>query len=237
MISLVSQLTLNLFSADHFAFGDFIAGENGEAIVTLENWLEKSEPLSFCVWGSQGIGKTHLLQAAVRQINQSGLRAIYLPVKEVTGDIRRAIEGLEAMNLIALDDIEAFYETEAENALFNLYNRMKEKEGKILFSSHMKPGGVHSTLPDLTSRLNAGFVYKLHELAEDQKALFLISMAERRGLKLERPVVDFIMRTFKRDMHSLCVILNLLDSASLQYGRALTVPFAKEVLSSVEKES
>ena len=235
MISLVSQLTLNLFSVDHFAFGDFIAGENGEAIVTLENWLEKSEPLSFCVWGSQGTGKTHLLQAAVRQINQSGLRAIYLPVKDVKGDVRQAIEGLETMDLIALDDIESFYETEAENALFNLYNRAKEREGKILFSSHVKPGGANSLLPDLVSRLNAGYVYKLHELAEDQKALFLISMAERRGLKLERPVVDFIMRTFKRDMNSLCVILNLLDSASLQYGRALTVPFAKEILNSVEQ--
>ena len=235
MISLVSQLTLNLFSADHFAFEDFIAGENGEAIVTLENWLEKSEPLSFCVWGSQGTGKTHLLQAAVRQINQSGLRAIYLPVKDVKGDVRQAIEGLETMDLIALDDIESFYETEAENALFNLYNRAKEREGKILFSSNVKPGGANSLLPDLVSRLNAGYVYKLHELAEDQKALFLISMAERRGLKLERPVVDFIMRTFKRDMNSLCVILNLLDSASLQYGRALTVPFAKEILNSVEQ--
>ena len=104
-----------------------------------------------------------------------------------------------------------------------------------MFSSHVKPGGANSLLPDLVSRLNAGYVYKLHELAEDQKALFLISMAERRGLKLERPVVDFIMRTFKRDMNSLCVILNLLDSASLQYGRALTVPFAKEILNSVEQ--
>ena len=235
MINLVSQLTLNLFSADHFAFGDFIAGENGEATVTLENWLEKSEPLSFCVWGSQGTGKTHLLQAAVRQINQSGLRAIYLPVKDVKGDVRQAIEGLETMDLIALDDIESFYETEAENALFNLYNRAKEREGKILISSHVKPSGANSLLPDLASRLNAGYVYKLHELAEDQKALFLISMAERRGLKLERSVVDFIMRTFKRDMNSLCVILNLLDSASLQYGRALTVPFAKEILNSVEQ--
>ena len=235
MINLVSQLTLNLFSADHFALGDFIAGENGEAIVTLENWLEKSEPLSFCVWGSQGTGKTHLLQAAVRQINQSGLRAIYLPGKDGKGDVRQAIEGLETMELIALDDIESFYETEAENALFNLYNRAKETEGKILFSSHVKPSGANSLLPDLASRLNAGYVYKLHELAEDQKALFLISMAERRGLKLERPVVDFIMRTFKRDMNSLCVILNLLDSASLQYGRALTVPFAKEILNSVEQ--
>ena len=236
MISLVSQLTLNLFSADHFAFEDFIKGENAEAIATLENWLEKNEPSSFCVWGSQGTGKTHLLQAAVRQINQSGLRAIYLPVTEVTGDIRRAIEGLESMDLIAIDDIESFYQTEAENALFNLYNRTKEKEGKILFSSYVKPSGVNLSLPDLTSRLNAGFVYKLHELAEDQKALFLVSMAERRGLKLDRPVVDFIMRTFKRDMNSLCVILNLLDSASLQYGRALTVPFVKEILSSVEQE-
>jgi DnaA family protein len=233
----VSQLTLNLFSADHFAFRDFIKGGNGETLVTLENWLKKNEPLSFYVWGSQGTGKTHLLQAAVRQINQLGLRAIYLPLKDVTGDVQRAIEGLEAMDLVALDDIDSFYGIEAENALFNLYNRTKDKGGKIFFSSREKPGGEKLSLPDLVSRLNAGFVYKLQELDEEQKARFLISVAEHRGLKLERPVVDFIMRTCKRDMNSLCVILNLLDSASLQYGRALTVPFSKEILSSIEQES
>ncbi len=237
MISLVSQLTLNLFSAERFAFADFIESENKEAVVTLENWLEKNEPLSFYMWGNQGTGKTHLLQAAVRQINQSGCRAIYLPLQEVTEDIQRATEGLEAMDLVALDDIDSFYGTEAENALFNLYNRTKEKGGKILLASRVKPGGAKSLLPDLASRLNAGFVYKLQELDEEQKALFLIDMAEYRGLKLERSVVDFIMRTFKRDMNSLCVILNLLDSASLQYGRAITVPFAKEILNSLEQES
>jgi DnaA family protein len=101
----------------------------------------------------------------------------------------------------------------------------------------VKPGGVNIVLRDLASRLNAGLAYKLRELDEVQKTQFLIDAAEHRGLKLEYTVVEFIMRTFKRDMHSLSVVLNLLDSASLQYGRALTIPFVREILNSMESDA
>ncbi len=232
MVDLVSQLTLNLFKAENFDFKDFIEGQNGETVATLENWLGEFDPSSFYLWGGRGTGKTHLLQSAVRKTNGTGSRAIYLPLKSVGSNLQSVIEDLEEMDFVALDDVETFYGIEAEKSLFNLYNWVKEAGGKILFSSSIKPGSVESALPDLASRFNSGLVYKLHELDESEKVKFLIRVAEYRGLKLERSVVDFIMRTYKRDLVSLSIILNLLDSASLQYSRALTIPFVREILNS-----
>jgi DnaA family protein len=85
-------------------------------------------------------------------------------------------------------------------------------------------------LQDLSSRFREGLVYQLRELPDSDKTELLVKEANIRGLDLPQSTVNFIMRNYKRDMVFLMEVLALLDAASLEHSRSLTIPFVREFL-------
>ena len=63
-----------------------------------------------------------------------------------------------------------------------------------------------------------------------EKAAARRSRAHQRGLEMPEAVVEFIMLRERRDMSTLVALLDELDAVALAQGRALTVPFVREVL-------
>ena len=77
------------------------------------------------IWGGEGTGKSHLLQALCHQL---GNNALYLPMGELT-DIPPAalLENHEAMALLAVDDVESVVGGPWEEALFHCFNQRRER--------------------------------------------------------------------------------------------------------------
>ena len=156
------------------------------------------------------------------------MRAMYVPLRELIALGEQVLDGLDQIDLIALDDIDMGAGSAAwERHLFNLYNAIEAAGRRLLWSSGAAPAFA---LPDLNSRLDASLTYQLHDLADADKARVLRARAQQRGLVLPEPVVEFILRRERRDLATLAALLDELDQSSLQTGRALTVPFVREVL-------
>ena len=117
-----------------------------------------------------------------------------------------------------------------------LYNELKERGGRLLLSSTSRPDVVGFDLQDLSSRFREGLVYQLRELPDSDKTELLVKEANIRGLDLPQSTVNFIMRNYKRDMVFLTEVLVLLDAASLEHSRSLTIPFVREFLKGRELE-
>ncbi|MOA50116.1 DnaA regulatory inactivator Hda [compost metagenome] len=84
-------------------------------------------------------------------------------------------------------------------------------------------------LPDLKSRLTLALVFQLHALSDEDKLRALQLRASRRGLHLTDEVGRFILTRGPRSMNLLFDLLDILDQASLQAQRKLTIPFLKEI--------
>ncbi|MBT8419222.1 MAG: DnaA regulatory inactivator Hda, partial [Gammaproteobacteria bacterium] len=54
--------------------------------------------------------------------------------------------------------------------------------------------------------------------------------AKERGFTLSDEVVAFLLRRCHRDMHSLFVLLDTIDEATLTEKRLATIPFVRELL-------
>jgi DnaA family protein len=141
------------------------------------------------------------------------------------------LQGVESLDLVCLDDLHCVVGDEKwELALFNLYNRARQDNCKLVVAADAAPRVLAVGLADLRSRLSWGIVYRLAQADDEEKVEILRFRASRRGLLLPGEVARYIVNRAPRAMQPLLDLLEVLDKTSLAQQRALSIPFVKQVL-------
>lgn len=218
------QLALPFELRERSTFAQFLAGRNAELVERLRG----EEPGFACLWlfGSPGVGKTHLLHAVCHRQPL----ACYVPAAAVAADLP-ALAGYVRFATVAVDDVEGWLGSRtAEVALFDFYNRLRLAGARLIVAASRSPLDCRFALPDLRSRLCAAACYRVLALPEDDKPALLAAAARQRGLFLGDDVVRFLLARVPRDQGELLALLDKLDRSSLAAQRRLTIPFVKEAL-------
>mgnify|MGYP000150333877 CR=1 FL=1 len=238
-----TQLALQVQLPDDETFLSY-RGKNHQVLIdTLTNYIrsnslhssqEKYIPGCY-LFGSSGVGKSHLLHASCSLAAELSLSSVCLSLGEVQQYSVDILDGLEHMNLVCLDDVQLIAtSTVWQQAVFDLYNRMGEQGNKIIISGDQSINNLTLTLPDLVSRLSWGYVEQVKLLDDEDKLLTLQFRAGQRGLVLSYDVAHFLITRLSRDMKSLIEALDKLDQASIREQRKITIPFIKSVLYSLD---
>lgn len=224
------QLPLGVGLSDHARFNNFYAGPNAELLTGLQSLAaDTGESLLYCS-GAPGSGKSHLLQASCALARENGMDAWYLSLAD-EGLAPAMLEGLEQADLICVDDLDVVAgQGSWEEALFHLYNRVRDKHSRMLVAGVGRPEALGLQLPDLVSRLRWGVIYRIQELDDDQRLAALQLRAKRRGLELPAETGCYLLRRCPRDLPALFAMLDRLDHAAMVAQRRLTIPFVKSVL-------
>ncbi len=229
------QLSLGVSLNDDATFDNFYAPEGSSNAAILELLKAQAGGCGewfIYLWGRSGVGLTHLLQAAGHRAQDGGQAIQYLPLREVVGFAPEALlDGLDQLDYLCLDGLEAVAgKPDWEEALFHLFNRLRDSGGRLLVAAVQGPRELPVELPDLRSRLQWGMTCQVHPLSDDEKQLALRHRARARGLELNEEVAHYILQRVPRDMNELFCYLQRLDHASLAEQRKLTIPFVKKVL-------
>lgn len=225
------QLPLPITLDEGATFENFHVAANQAAVDRLKALACSGGERALVLWGGDGRGKSHLLQAACRLAGEHGRRAIYLPMAQTVLLDPEVVENLGSCALVCVDDVHRVAGIEPwQRALFTLFNALAENSGSFVASARDAPNAIKRLLPDLASRLAWGPVFKLDPLTDEDKIVALKQRAARRGFTLPDDTAQFLLKRQQRDMHSLCAILDDLDSASLAAQRRLTLPFVKAFL-------
>jgi DnaA family protein len=219
----LSQLILDIAPDRQPTLDNFVVGRNLELVTALRHALSgDSSERFFYVWGGPGSGKTHLLQACVSAARDMQQDAVY-----AQGSVPPLVADMGA-TVVAVDDVGQLDE-EAQIALFDLYNRMRDNGAMLLVSGTESP--LHLRLrDDLRTRLGWGLVYQVHVLSDEEKAQALVQHAHSLGFVLAPEVTQYLLRHGRRDLPSLITVLEALDAHSLRLHRAPSVPLLKEVM-------
>jgi DnaA family protein len=100
----------------------------------------------------------------------------------------------------------------------------------VVYAARGNPASLGLRLPDLLTRLGQCVRVLLEPLDEAGRREVLRQRAGRRGLELDEPVLDYLLRRVDRDLASLTVLLDRLDKASLAAQRRITIPFLRTQL-------
>ncbi len=228
----MKQLALNFAGPPQPTLDNFIVGRNGELLQNLRRLVSRNAHEHYLyLWGQPGSGRSHLLRGTVAELQREGASAVYVAC---TAGIRLA-DGLERMDCVALDDVDLL-DDEGQVAVFDLYNALRESGGALLASAAAPPVQL-KLREDLVTRLAWGLVYQVHALTDDNKAQALADHAVSRGFRLAPEVCDFLLTRARRDLPTLLATLDALDRYSLETKRPVTVPLARELLQSAEREA
>lgn len=179
------------------------------------------------LWGAPATGKTHLALASCRR----GAGMLYLPLAAVRERAPEQVLGsLDDLTLVALDELDAVAgDDDWERELFHLHNRLLERGGSLVVASRAAPRALPLRLPDLRSRLLAGYGFALAGYDDDQCLAVLRFRAARLGLTLSPEAGRYLVNRAPRELGALIAHLRVLDRAALADQRLLTVPFIKRV--------
>lgn len=233
------QLSLPIHQSDDETFENFYSENNPVLLDSLrQNFIDVQQPF-FYIWGNEGCGKSHLLKAVTNQYLFNQQSASYIPLDKSRYFSPQVLENASQMDVVCLDDFQTIAGNEEwELAIFDLFNQIREQQGLfgsehktlLLISANCPPYELKISLPDLHSRLIWGEVYQLADLMDEQKRVVLQNNAYQKGMELSDEVANFLLKRIGNDLSVLLKELDLLDRASLQAQRKLTVPFVKEVL-------
>ena len=211
--------------------------------LALEPSSELALGMEFAVylWGPSGSGKTHLVQACCRQVVDAGRRAMYLPLAELMDyPPQQVLVDLEHNDLVCVDDIHLLAgqtiagqatdrEGDWQQALFDLYNRLRDRGSRLLLTGLDSPGNSDIALADLKSRLAAATGFALSAYSDEDRVEILCFRAQGLGLSLSPELARYLISRAPRDINTLIECLHRLDREALAGQRKLTIPFVKAV--------
>ncbi len=223
---LSSQLPFNFNLYNKFTFENLVYSDKNRELLDIISGSTTANTFYF-IWGKQGSGKSHLLQASCAE----HINAAYLPLKLFCEDGPAVLEGLEQLDWICIDDVQLVIgQPQWEEKLFSLFNACQENGKYLVLASVVEPPGLKYVLADLQSRFSSGVIYQLHELDEEEKIQALKQRAEDAGIPLQDEVLNFIYLRSERSMTSLFNVLEKLDQLSLSERRKITIPFVKDMM-------
>ncbi|MBX2855310.1 MAG: hypothetical protein KTR21_09990 [Rhodobacteraceae bacterium] len=147
-------------------------------------------------------------------------------------------EAVVAGRVLVFDDLDqAFASVQQEDggdrferAVFHLLNMVHQQGARLLATGREPPSQWRVALPDLRSRLAAAMVGVIEEPDDAMLAALLPSLFDSRGVGVEQPVIDYLVKRMERSYLAAAEIVEKLDAVSLREKRSITTTLAAEAL-------
>ena len=236
-----------------YVFENFIRGESNQlaaaaAIAIAENpGKTKYNPL--VIYGSTGLGKTHLVQAIGNRAQQlhRNIRVFYTNSERFTMEYVNAIQNgkinefanfYRSIDILVVDDIQFFSGKEkTQDNFFHTFNALHQSGKQIILTSDKPPKEIQGVDDRLISRFQWGLTADIQAPDYEMRLAILQRKAADEGTQLPGDVVEYLARNITSSVRELegCLI-SLLAKVSLD-GRELTIDLAREVVKGIASES
>lgn len=248
--SIDSNLNQN-YVFDRYIEGDCNRLARSAAMAIAENPGNNSfNP--FFVYGTTGLGKTHLIQSIgnkVKQIYGDQKAVLYVSSETFTNEFVQAIRNNRSneftmfyrqIDLLIVDDIQFFSGKEkTQEEFFHIFNALHQDGKQIILSSDRAPKDIPDIEERLISRFSWGLSADLQVPEYETRYAILERKALDNGISIDSTILEFIALNFKSNVRDLeGAIIKLLATASLKgVEEDIDLPMAKSVLRDMVKNS
>jgi len=214
-----------------YDFASFHAECNQELVLQLQDCASGNGEQQIFIWGQQGQGKSHLLQACCQTAHRDQKSNFYLALAENQTTNPNILSGLENTKLVCIDDIQSITgNTVWEQAFFRFYNQHREQGNHLIIASSVAPANLNFELLDLKTRLAWGLCLKINAMNDEQRIATLVVKARTMGLEITPRTGQFLLNQCSRDFPSLWTLLEKIDYVTLATQRKPTIPLIKKIL-------
>jgi chromosomal replication initiator protein len=232
------------YTFDSFVIGSSNRFAHAAALAVAEAPAQAYNPLF--IYGSTGLGKTHLLQAIAQYVSEhsSDLSVRYITSETFMNDFinslrDKRIEGFKqryrTYDVLLIDDVQFFEHKERiQEEFFHTFNSLYEAGSQIVMSSDRPPRDIATLEARLRSRFEWGLITDIQPPDLETRIAILRKKVKTDGIHIpDTQVLTFIASRVSTNIRELEGALTRVVAFSSLTGRAMTVELAQDVLKDV----
>lgn len=228
----MSQIPLPLSFDKRFSFSNYIADNSDFIIKQLTGLFDETGESLIGLYGGCDSGKTHLLNACAHYARESRIIFHLFDAQQLVQAKAKNFDEFAEGSVIGVDNLDLLAGNRAwEEQFYQLINRVKNGELRLLFTLSRMPRDTGFRLPDLKSRLMWGLLITLQSVDDEQLESILQKRAKLLGLKISEDAISYLLSHYSRKLSDQMELLYRLDQISLSSQRKVTVPLIKQSLS------
>lgn len=229
-----------------YTFENYCAGNSnkiaraiGETVATNPS-IKTFNPLF--VFGSTGVGKTHLIQAIgirLKEMNPDA-RVLYVNARlfesqytaaSVKGETNNFFHFYQSIDTLIIDDIQDLHKKPAtQNTFFHIFNHLHQNNKQIIMSSDCAPADMDGFEERLLSRFKWGMSVQLEKPDLELRRIVLEQKAAQDGIELSEEVIDYIAANVTESIRDLeGVMVSLIGKATV-LNCDISLELAKDVV-------
>jgi DnaA family protein len=183
------------------------------------------------LWGGNGSGKTHLLNASADFARRHGVVLQIYDAAQLLHCDPAEFDGYDRCDVLAVDNLDALAGNPGwETFFYRVVNRCRDGDYRFIFAMAERPQGLRTCLDDFRSRLQWGLLLQLPGSGDKEIREILRRRASLLGFELSDEVIAYLMTHYARNLASQMSILQRLDGISLSQQRRVTIPLVKQAL-------
>lgn len=250
--SVNKTITLNqLYTFDNFVKGDsnLMAYTTAQAVAKacIENEYCDFNPLF--IFGSPGLGKTHLMQAVGHEVVNKNPRKniLYVTSEQFANDFINALkendtqsfkDKYRSVDLLMIDDIQFISNMMAVQKEFHhTFNELHQNNKIIIISGDRPPKELHGIEERLITRFESGTKYKIDYPDYETRIAILQKKAEKLNIEIPDEVYKYIATNINSSNRELEGAMKMVVSYHRLMKREINLSLAEEALKEFNKVS
>ncbi|MEQ1559271.1 MAG: chromosomal replication initiator protein DnaA [Methyloglobulus sp.] len=228
-----------------FTFDNFVEGKSNQlakaaSFQVSENLGRAYNPL--LIYGSSGLGKTHLMHAIGNAIllKKPSANIVYVHSEKFVQDMVKALQQNKIndfkdyyrnLDVLLIDDIQFFASKErSQEEFFHTFNTLLEKKHQVVLTSDKYPKEIANLADRLKSRFSSGLPVTIEPPDMETRAAILMKKAAHANIDFSQDVALFIAKRIPSNVRDLEGALRRVIANSQFTGRAIDIEFTKEAL-------
>lgn len=236
-----------------YNFENYCVGESNKLPYTIAEYIGnnpgKSDFNPFFLFGSTGVGKTHLVQAIGIRAKEKypKARVLYLTSRIFENQYGQAVRDkrindfvnfYQSIDVLLIDDIQELCgKTGTQNAFFPIFNYLYQRGRLVIMTCDRPPVELDGMMERLVNRFKWGVMEQLPSPDLNLRKAILRSKAKKGGLVLGEDVIDIIADNVTSSIREIEGVVHSLITRATILNQAITVELAKSVLKTAVKVS
>jgi len=228
-----------------YRFDNFVLGKSNELGYAAASQIAQKPGDAYnplLLYGSTGLGKTHLLHAIGNLIREQSpsIKVLYLDSERFVSDMIKALrhgaidnfkKHYRSAGALLIDDIQFFAgKKSSQEEFFHTFNTLLDSKQQIVLTCDRYPKEVVGLEARLRSRFGWGLTVAIEPPDFETRVAILMNKAQEKGVQLEEPVAFLVAKRLRSHVRDLEGALNTLIANARFSGREITESFAREVL-------
>jgi len=231
-----------------YTFESFIVGSHNElahaaCVAVTRNLGTNYNPLF--IYGSVGLGKTHLLQAIGNKVTENDFnkKICYIASERFASELIESIRNKTVdkfkqyyikFDVLIIDDIQFLSGKEkTQEEFFHIFNVLYQKNKQIVLSSDRPPKAIATIEERLRSRFEGGMIADIGIPDFETRMAILKAKAKEKNLNISPDVLNYIAANIKKNIRELEGALKRVQALTEFNAKIITLKEVEAVLTDV----